>query len=348
MIFDWIFGFFSNDMAIDLGTATTLVYVKGKGVVLIEPSVVAIHKASRAILAVGDDAKRMVGRTPGSIVATRPLRDGVITDFEATEEMLRYFITKAHNRKKFVRPRVIIAVTSGITEAEKRAVKESGAEAGAREIYLVEEPMAAAIGAGLPVQDPGGNMVVDIGGGTSEVAVISLAGIVKCKMIKIAGDEMDESIIRHLKDKHNLLIGERTAEEVKIKIGSAYPDEEIEEEEIEVKGRDLVSGLPKNITIKVEEVREALEEPVSNIVKTVKEVLEETPPELSADLVDRGIVLTGGGSQLRGIDKRLSEETSLPVRKAEEPSRCVAIGAGKCLDEIGLLRRIVSLSSGGY
>ncbi len=347
MIFDKIFGAFSNDIAIDLGTANTLVYVKGKGVVLVEPSVVAMHKGSRAILAVGEEAKKMVGRTPGSIVATRPLRDGVITDFEATEEMLRYFITKVHKRRKFVRPRVIIAVTSGITEAEKRAVKESGAEAGAREIYLVEEPMAAAIGAGLPVQDPGGNMIVDVGGGTSEVAVISLAGIVKCKMIKVAGDEMDEAIIRHLKNKHNLLIGERTAEEVKIRIGSAFT-EEMEGEEIEVKGRDLITGLPKNITINAEEVREALEEPVSNIVRAVKEVLEETPPELSADLVDRGIVLTGGGSQLRGLDKRLSEETGLPVRTAEDSSRCVAVGAGKCLDELKLLRRIVSLSSNGY
>ena len=307
-----------------------------------EPSVVAMHKYSRTILAVGEEAKRMVGRTPGAIVATRPLRDGVITDFEATEEMLRYFITKVHNRKKFVRPRVVIAVTSGITEAEKRALKESASQAGAREIYPIEEPMAAAIGAGLPVEEPGGNMVVDIGGGTTEVAVISLAGIVKCKMIKVAGDEMDQAIIRHLKNHHNLLIGERTAEEVKIKLGSAYL--EGEEEEMEVKGRDLVTGLPKYIRITSEEVREALQEPVEIIVRTVKEVLEETPPELSADLVDRGIVLTGGGAKLRGLDKKLSEETGLPTRVAEDPDKCVAVGAGKCLDEIKLLRKIVSLS----
>ncbi|MCD6521616.1 rod shape-determining protein [Candidatus Calescamantes bacterium] len=342
MFFDSLFGAFSNDIAIDLGTATTLVYVKGKGVILMEPSVVAMHKYSRTILAVGEEAKRMVGRTPGAIVATRPLRDGVITDFEATEEMLRYFITKVHNRKKFVRPRVVIAVTSGITEAEKRALKESASQAGAREIYPIEEPMAAAIGAGLPVEEPGGNMVVDIGGGTTEVAVISLAGIVKCKMIKVAGDEMDQAIIRHLKNHHNLLIGERTAEEVKIKLGSAYL--EGEEEEMEVKGRDLVTGLPKYIRITSEEVREALQEPVEIIVRTVKEVLEETPPELSADLVDRGIVLTGGGAKLRGLDKKLSEETGLPTRVAEDPDKCVAVGAGKCLDEIKLLRKIVSLS----
>jgi len=342
MFFDSLFGAFSNDMAIDLRTATTLAYVKGKGVVLMERSVVAMHKYSRTILAVGEEAKRMVGRTPGAIVATRPLRDGVITDFEATEEMLRYFITKVHNRKKFVRPRVVIAVTSGITEAEKRALKESASQAGAREIYPIEEPMAAAIGAGLPVEEPGGNMVVDIGGGTTEVAVISLAGIVKCKMIKVAGDEMDQAIIRHLKNHHNLLIGERTAEEVKIKLGSAYL--EGEEEEMEVKGRDLVTGLPKYIRITSEEVREALQEPVEIIVRTVKEVLEETPPELSADLVDRGIVLTGGGAKLRGLDKKLSEETGLPTRVAEDPDKCVAVGAGKCLDEIKLLRKIVSLS----
>ncbi len=342
MFFNFIFGLFSNDIAIDLGTATTLVYVKGEGVVLYEPSVVAIHKSTKTILAVGEEAKSMLGKTPATIVATRPLRDGVITDFEATEEMLRYFITKVHRRRKFVSPRVVIAVTSGITEAERRAVKESAAEAGAREVYLVEEPMAAAIGAGLPVQDPGGNLVVDVGGGTSEVAVISLAGIVQCKTIKVAGDEMDESIIKYLKSEHNLLIGERTAEEIKIKLGSAFSSEE--EKEMEVKGRDLMSGLPRTLTISSQEVREALKEPVDSIVRTVKELLEETPPELAADLVDRGIVLTGGGALLSGLDQKISQETGLPVRLAEDPLKCVVMGAGKCLEEIAFLKKITSLS----
>jgi rod shape-determining protein MreB len=340
MIFDHFLGLFSNDLGIDLGTATTLVYAKGKGIVLFEPSVIAIHKGSNSILAVGNEAKEMLGKTPASIVATRPLKDGVITDFEATEAMLRYFITKVHGRRRFIRPRVVIAIASGITEAEKRAVKESATQAGAREVYLIEQPMAAAIGAGLPVQNPGGNMVIDIGGGTSEVAIISLAGIVECQMIRIAGDEMDEAIIQHLKDKYNLMIGERTAEDVKIKIGSAYPLEE--ETTMEVKGRDLVSGLPKTLTISSEEVREALTPPVEAIIKVVKEALERTPPELAADLVDNGIVLAGGGARLRGLDKIIAEKTGLPVSMAEDPLTSVAVGAGKCLDEISSLRKFAS------
>ncbi len=340
MIFDRIWGFSSNDLGIDLGTATTLVYAKGKGIVLFEPSVIAIHKGSNSILAVGNDAKEMLGKTPASIVATRPLKDGVITDFEATEAMLRYFMNKANSRRRLIRPRVVIAIASGITEAEKRAVKESAVEAGAREVYLVEQPMAAAIGAGLPVQNPGGNMVVDIGGGTSEVAVISLAGIVECQMIRIAGDEMNEAIIQHMKDKHNLMIGERTAEDVKIKIGSAFPQEE--ETSMQVKGRDLVAGLPKTLTISSEEIREALKPPVDAILKVIRETLERTPPELAADLVDKGIVLAGGGSCLKGLDKTIAEKTGLPVAMAEDPFTAVAVGAGKCLDEIAFLRRIAT------
>lgn len=340
MIFDRIWGFSSNDLGIDLGTATTLVYAKGKGIVLFEPSVIAIHKGSNSILAVGNEAKEMLGRTPASIVATRPLKDGVITDFEATEAMLRYFINKANGRRKLIRPRVVIAIASGITEAEKRAVKESATEAGAREVYLIEQPMAAAIGAGLPVQTPGGNMIVDIGGGTSEVAVISLAGIVECQMIRIAGDEMNEAIIQHMKDKHNLMIGERTAEDVKIKIGSAFPQEE--ETTMQVKGRDLVAGLPKTLTISSEEVREALKPPIDAILKVIRETLERTPPELAADLVDKGIVLAGGGSCLKGLDKLIAEKTGLPVTMAEDPFTAVAVGAGKCLDEIAFLRRIAT------
>lgn len=340
MIFDRLLGLFSNDLGIDLGTANTLVYAKGKGVVLFEPSVIAVHKGSNAILAVGNEAKSMLGKTPAFIVATRPLKDGVITDFEATEAMLRYFITKVHGRRRFIRPRVVIAIASGITEAEKRAVKESATEAGAREVYLIEQPMAAAIGAGLQVQNPGGNLVIDIGGGTSEVAVISLAGIVECQMIRIAGDEMDESIIQYMKDKYNLMIGERTAEDVKIKLGSAYPLDE--ETTMEVKGRDLVSGLPKTLTISSEEIREALTPPVEAIINVVKEALEKTPPELAADLVDNGIVLAGGGARLRGLDKMITEKTGLPVSMAEDPLTSVAVGAGKCLDEISFLRKVAS------
>ncbi|MBU4312500.1 MAG: rod shape-determining protein [Candidatus Omnitrophica bacterium] len=329
---------FSNDMGIDLGTATTLVYVKGQGIVLCEPSVVAIQKGVRNVLAVGEEAKRMLGRTPGNIVAIRPMKDGVIADFEITEDMLRYFIKKVHNRRVFVRPRMVIAIPSGITEVEKRAVKDSAEHAGAREVYLVEEPIAAAIGVGLPIQDPCGNMIIDIGGGTTEIAVISLAGIVFSRSIRIGGDELDEAIIEHLKKTYNLMIGERTAEDIKIKIGSAYPLEE--ELTMEVRGRDLVAGLPKTITVSSEEIREAISGPVSAILEATRMTLERTPPELSADLIERGIVLAGGGSLLRGMDKLISEETGLPVHIAEDPMTAVAIGTGKVLSEIRYLKKV--------
>ena len=343
-MFDGLFGLFAKDLGIDLGTATTLVYAKGEGVVLFEPSVIALHQGSHSILAVGNEAKEMLGRTPASIVATRPLKDGVITDFEATEAMLNYFMTKAQGRSRFARPRVVIAIASGLTEAEKRAVKESALEAGARKVYPIEQPMAAAIGAGLPVQEPGGNMVVDIGGGTTEVAVISLAGIVECQTVRIAGDEMNEAVIHHLKENYNLMIGERTAERVKIQLGSAYPLDE--EGTMEVKGRDLVSGLPKTLTISSEEVREALKPAVNTILKVIKDALERTPPELAADLVDTGIVLAGGGSQLKNLDKLIAEETGLPVHVAEDPLTAVAVGAGKCLDNIAFLERIAISTQG--
>ena len=300
MLFDWVYGLFSNDLAIDLGTATTLTFVKGKGIVSNEPSVVAVQRGNngvKKVLAVGKEAKEMLGRTPGNIVAVRPMKDGVIADFEVTEAMLRYFITRAHNRRTLVRPRIIICVPSGITEVEKRAVRDSALAAGAREVYLIEEPMAAAIGAGLPITEPSGNMIVDIGGGTTEVAVISLAGIVMSKSIRVGGDKMDEAIVQHIKRKYNLLIGERTAEDIKKQIGSAYPMEEVMT--VEVKGRDLVAGVPKTLTINSDEIRDALAEPVNAIVEAVRVVLERTPPELSADIVDRGIVLSGGGSQLQ-------------------------------------------------
>lgn len=335
---DYIMGFFSNDMGIDLGTATTLVYVKGQGIVLCEPSVVAIQKGSHNVLAVGEEAKRMLGRTPGNIVAIRPMKDGVIADFEITEDMLRYFIKKVHNRKVFVRPRMVIAIPSGITEVEKRAVKDSAEHAGAREVYLVEEPISAAIGVGLPIQEPSGNMIIDVGGGTTEIAVISLAGIVFSRSIRIGGDELDEAIIEHLKKTYNLMIGERTAEEIKIKIGSAYPLEE--ELTMEVRGRDLVAGLPKTITISSEEIREAVAGPVSAILEATRMTLERTPPELSADLIERGIILAGGGSLLRGLDKLISEETGLPVHVAEDPLTAVAIGTGKVLSEIRYLKKV--------
>ena len=325
-------------MGIDLGTATTLVYVKGQGIVLCEPSVVAIQKGVRNVLAVGEEAKRMLGRTPGNIVAIRPMKDGVIADFEITEDMLRYFIKKVHNRRVFVRPRMVIAIPSGITEVEKRAVKDSAEHAGAREVYLVEEPIAAAIGVGLPIQDPCGNMIIDIGGGTTEIAVISLAGIVFSRSIRIGGDELDEAIIEHLKKTYNLMIGERTAEDIKIKIGSAYPLEE--ELTMEVRGRDLVAGLPKTITVSSEEIREAISGPVSAILEATRMTLERTPPELSADLIERGIVLAGGGSLLRGMDKLISEETGLPVHIAEDPMTAVAIGTGKVLSEIRYLKKV--------
>ncbi len=335
---DYFLGLFSNDMGIDLGTATTLVYVKGQGIVLCEPSVVAIQKGIRNVLAVGEEAKRMLGRTPGNIIAIRPMKDGVIADFEITEDMLRYFIKKVHNRRVFVRPRMVIAIPSGITEVEKRAVKDSAEHAGAREVYLVEEPISAAIGVGLPIQDPGGNMIIDIGGGTTEIAVISLAGIVFSRSIRIGGDELDEAIIEHLKKTYNLMIGERTAEDIKIKIGSAYPLEE--ELTMEVRGRDLVAGLPKTITVSSEEIREAVAGPVSAILEATRMTLERTPPELSSDLIERGIVLAGGGSLLRGMDKLISEETGLPVHIAEDPMTAVAIGTGKVLSEIRYLKKV--------
>ena len=338
---DWLLGFFSSDIGIDLGTANTLVYVRDRGIVLREPSVVAIQAGTTRVLAVGEEAKRMLGRTPGNIVAIRPLRHGVISDFEITEAMLRYFIRKVHSsRSGMVRPRVIISVPSGITEVEKRAVKESAAHAGAREVYLIEEPMAAAIGVGLPVHEPAGNMIVDMGGGTTEVAIISLAGIVHSRSVRVGGDEMDEAIIQYMKRVYNLMIGERTAEEIKMSIGSAHPLGE--ELSMEVKGRDLVAGLPKTITITSEEIREALQEPVSAIVEAIRITLERCPPELSSDLVDRGIVLAGGTSLLRGIDKLIAEQTGLPVHRAEDPLSAVAEGTGVVLSELGLLRKVAA------
>ena len=338
-MFNGLLGLFSNDIGIDLGTANTLVYVKDQGIVLREPSVVAVRAGTSQVLAVGDEAKRMLGRTPGNIVAVRPLKDGVIADFEMTESMLRHFITKVHNRK-WVRPRVVIAVPSGITEVEKRAVKESAAHAGAREVYLIEEPMAAAIGVGLPVQDAAGNMIVDIGGGTTEVALISLSGIVFSRSFRVAGDELDEAIAGYMKRAYNLMIGERTAEEIKIKIGSAYPMDK--ETSMEVKGRDLVAGLPKTLAITSQEVREALLEPIATIVESVRVTLERCPPELSADLVDRGLVLAGGGALLRGLDRLLQEETGLPVHIAEDPLSAVAEGTGRALSEIKFLRQVAA------
>jgi len=338
-IFNYILGLLSNDMGIDLGTATTLVYVKGEGVVLCEPSVVAIRKNTSRVEAVGEDAKRMLGRTPGNIVAIRPMRDGVITDFEVTEAMLRYFIRKVRRRRFQVRPRIVIAIPSGITEVEKRAVKESAERAGARDVFLIEEPIAAAIGVGLPIQEPIGNMVIDVGGGTTEIAVISLAGVVFSKSIRIGGDEMDEAVIEYLKKTYNLMIGERSAEEMKIKIGSAYPLEE--EMTIEVRGRDLISGLPKTVTVTSEEIREALQEPLRAILEITKMSLERTPPELAADLIEQGIMMAGGGSLLRGLDKLISEETGLPVHIAEDPVTAVVRGTGKVLDNPRLLHDVI-------
>lgn len=341
MLFDFILGKFSNDLAIDLGTANTLVYVRGKGIVLSEPSVVAVHRDSRGVqkvLAVGMDAKRMLGRTPGNIVAIRPMREGVIADFEITEAMLRHFIMRVHNRRTLVRPRIIISIPSGITQVERRAVKETAESAGAREVYLIEEPMAAAIGAGLPITEPISSMVVDIGGGTTEVAVISLSGIVYSRSVRVAGDRMDDAIVQHMKRKYSLLIGERTGEIIKTTIGCVYPDNETRT--VEVKGRDLISGIPKIIEIDSEEVREAIAEPVSIIVDTIKDALEQCPPELAADIVDRGIVLTGGGALLRNLDVLLKEETSLPIMVANDPLSTVAKGAGMALDELDLLREV--------
>jgi rod shape-determining protein MreB and related proteins len=335
-----LYGLFSNDIGIDLGTSNTLIYVKDKGIVLREPSVVAVKAGTSEVLAVGEDAKRMLGRTPGNIVAIRPLKDGVISDFEITEAMLRYFIRKVHNQRTMARPRVVIAVPSGITEVEKRAVRESAENAGAREVYLIEEPMAAAIGAGLPVQEASGNMIVDMGGGTTEVALISLSGIVFSRSVRVAGDELDQSLIHYVKRAFNLMIGERTAEEMKIRIGSAYPIGK--ETSMQVKGRDVVAGLPKTITITSQEVREAMLEPLNSIVDAVRVTLERSPPELSADLVDHGIVLAGGGALLRGLDKLLSEETGLPAHVAEDPLSAVAEGTGKVLSELEFLKKVTS------
>src|ERR671925_927787 len=338
MAFKSIFSLFSSDLAIDLGTANTLVYAKGRGIVVSEPSIVAINKVTNQVEAVGRDAKDMLGRTPGNIVAIRPMKDGVIANFEVTEKMLQHFIRKAHNGKTWVSPRVVIGIPSEITQVERRAVEDSAYRAKASEVYLVEEAMAAAIGAGLPITEPHGNMVVDIGGGTTDIAVISLSGIVYSKSVRVAGNEMDESIIQYIKKTYNLLIGERTAEAIKMEIGSAYPLEE--RMTMEIKGRHLIEGVPKTITITDEEIREALAETVNVIVDAVRVALERTPPELSADIVDRGIVLTGGGSLLKNLDKRLREETGLPLAMAEDPLSSVVLGAGKMLSDFNLLRKI--------
>ncbi len=329
----------SNDLAIDLGTANTLVHVRGQGIVLNEPSIVAINLKEGSVLAVGNEAKAMLGRAPGNIRVTRPLKDGVIADFDVTEKMLHYFIRKVHRRRTLVWPRIVVTVPSGITQVEKRAVREAAMQAGAREVYLIEEPMAAAIGAGLPVAEPGGNIIVDIGGGTTEVAVISLSGIVYCKSVRIAGDEMDEAIIQHIRKRHNLLIGERQAEEIKVKVGSVSPKGG-NGQAIEVKGRDLMDGLPKTVVITDDEVQGALREPVMTIVDAVRVCLEQTPPELAADIVDKGIVLTGGGALLKGLEALLGEETQLPVHVSDEPLYCVVRGAGKVLDELYFLKRV--------
>jgi rod shape-determining protein MreB len=341
MLFSWFAGLLSNDLAIDLGTANTLVYARGRGIICSEPSVVAIAdgpRGSRKVLAVGSEAKEMVGRTPGSIKAIRPIKDGVIADFEVTEAMLRYFIQKAHNRRRLVRPRIVICVPPCITSVEKRAVRESASSAGAREVYLIEEPMAAAIGAGLDVTQPTGNMVIDVGGGTTDVAVISLAGIVTSSSVRVGGDKLDEAIIQYVKRKHNLLVGERSAEIIKITIGTATGDGPVKT--MEIKGRDLVGGIPKMIVISSDEVREALTEPIHQIVDTVLQTLERTPPELAADIVDRGIVLVGGGALLRDFDQLLRNETKLPIVRSDDPFTAVANGSGKVLESLGLLHEV--------
>ncbi len=341
MLFDYILGLVSNDLAIDLGTANTLVYVKGKGIVLDEPSVVAVHRDMRGtkkILAVGTEAKKMLGKTPGNIVAIRPMKEGVIADFEITEAMLRHFILRAHNRRSLVRPRIIISIPSGITPVERRAVKETAESAGAREVFLIEEPMAAAIGAGLPITEPVSSMIVDIGGGTTEVAVISLAGIVYSKSVRVAGDRIDNSIVQYMKRKYSLLIGERTAEVIKTTVGCAYPDTEIKT--VDVKGRDLISGIPKIVEISSEEVMEALSEPLGVILGAIRDTLENAPSELAGDIVDRGIVLAGGGALLKNLDVLLREETGLPITIADDPLSVVARGAGKALDEMETLKEI--------
>ena len=331
--------FLGRDMAVDLGTANTLVYVRGRGVVLNEPSVVAVHTGTRGVLAVGTEAKRMIGRTPSGIVAIRPLRDGVIADFDTAERMLRYFIQQVHRRRHPAKPRLVVCVPSGITAVEQRAVREAGYSAGARKVYIIEEPMAAAIGAGLPVHEPTGNMVVDIGGGTTEVAVISLGGVVTSSSIRTGGDELDAAIIAHVKKEYSVLLGERTAEELKVAIGSAFPSPD--EPQAEVRGRDLVSGLPRTVVVSAEEVRRAIDEPVKDIVDAVRTTLDDCPPELSGDVMDRGIVLTGGGALLVGLDERLRHETGMPVHVADNPLHSVAIGSGKCVEEFEALKQVL-------
>ncbi|MER6396195.1 MULTISPECIES: rod shape-determining protein [Kitasatospora] len=333
--------FIGRDLAIDLGTANTLVYVRGKGIVLNEPSVVAVNTNTGGILAVGAEAKKMIGRTPGNIVAIRPLKDGVIADFEITERMLRYFILKIHRRRYLARPRVVVCVPSGITGVERRAVIEASSQAGARQVHIIEEPMAAAIGAGLPVHEATGNMVVDIGGGTTEVAVISLGGIVTAQSIRVAGDELDNAIVQHIKKEYSLLLGERSAEQIKMSIGSAFALEGEKDEHAEIRGRDLVSGLPKTVVISAAEVREAIDEPVNSIIDAVKTTLDQCPPELAGDVMDRGIVLTGGGALLRGLDERLRRETGMPIHIAENPLDSVALGSGKCVEEFEALQQVL-------
>ncbi len=342
-LINYVLGLFSNDIGIDLGTATTLVYVKGEGVVLCEPSVVAIEKESNRVIAVGDEAKKMLGRTPGNIIAIRPMKDGVISDFEVTEAMLKYFIKKVHKRRVLVRPAMVIAIPCGITAVEKRAVKDSAERAGARSVDLIEEPKAAAVGVGLPVEEAAGNMIIDIGGGTTDFAVISLGGLVYSKSLRIAGDEMDVAVIDYMKKNYNLMIGERTAEDIKIRVGSAYPlDEELT---MDVRGRDLISGLPKTISVTSIEIRESLQGPIQSIVDGAKMTLENTPPELAADLIDRGIVMAGGGSLLRGLDKRIAEETGLPVHVADDPLTAVVLGTGQTLNMPASLRRRLVVST---
>jgi len=336
MVFGKLYGAFSNDIGIDLGTSNTLVYVRGKGIVLSEPSVVAVHNSSKKVLAVGQEAKRMLGRTPGEIIAIRPMKDGVISDFETVEKMIKYFFQKIHNRKTLVKPQVVIGIPSCITEVEKRAVRESAEQAGAREIFLIEESLAAAIGANIPIQEPAGHMIIDVGGGTSEISVISLGGMVITNAIRVGGDEFDDAIINHMKKIHNLVIGESTAEEVKITIGNVYPEKEIHS--VEIRGRDSISGLPRILNIDSVEIREALQEPTNIVLEEMKKTLDQTPPELAADIVERGIVMTGGGSLLRGFPKLISKETGVPVILAENPLTCVVLGTGKFLDELKYLK----------
>lgn len=335
-----LFSAFTKDMGIDLGTANTLVYIKGKGIIIREPSVVAIHTNTKEVLAVGEEAKKMIGRTPGHIVAIRPLKDGVIADFDVTQSMLKYFIKKANQRRSVFQPRVVVCVPSGVTEVEKRAVEEATVHAGAREAYLIEEPMAAAIGAGLPVQEATGSMIVDIGGGTTEVAIISLGGIVTSRSIRIGGDELDESIVYYIKKQYSLMIGERTAEEIKIVIGSA--DEKGKETKMQIRGRDLISGLPKTLEITSSEIHDAMKEPILNIIDAIKFTLEKTPPELASDIMELGIMLTGGGALLNGIDRLIKSETGMPVHIAEDPLDCVAIGTGRALESIEVLKKTLS------